>query len=70
MLLSYYIILPILEPFMFFSISYDHIACNFNLCDYLVIDVLLCFVTYVTIIYNITSHLFAQVQNKEKIKEK
>ena len=44
MLLLYYIVLSILEFFMTFSMSCDHVTCN--ICDHLV--------TCVTIMYNVT----------------
>ena len=50
--------LLILEPFVSFSILCNYVICNCDLYDYSITDVisLLCFVTYVTVIHNVTSY--------------
>ena len=55
MLLLYYIMLSILEPFITFFVSYNHVICNCDICDHTVIGVMILshFITYVTITYDI-----------------
>jgi len=50
--------LSIPELFMTFSISHDHIIYNYNIHNHFIIDImpLLCFVIYITIMYDTTSH--------------
>ena len=51
-------ILPIPEPFISFSVSHDHVTYDCGLYDHLITGVisLSCFVTYITVIYNIILH--------------
>jgi len=58
MLLPYYMILFISKLSIIFSISYNHITYNYNICNYTVTGIILssCFVTYVTVIHDITSY--------------
>ena len=55
MLLLYCIMLSILEPFITFFVSYNHVICNCDICDHTVIGVMILshFITYVTITYDI-----------------
>ena len=70
-------ILSILKPFIFFSISHDYVTCNYGLYDHLVTGIisLLCFVTYITVMCDITLHPLSEfkiieMKMKLKIKEK
>jgi len=58
-LLLYYTILFIQEPFTIFSILYDYVICNCDICDHTVTDItsLLWYLTIVTIIYDIILNL-------------
>ena len=75
MLLLYYIILPIPESSMSFSILHNHVACDCDWCDNFVTDIthLSYFVTYITVIYNIISYSlfkFKIIEMKIKLKIK
>jgi len=58
MLLLYYIMLLISESSMTFSVSHDHVICDCDICDHPVTNFMLisCFVTCITIMYNIILH--------------
>jgi len=49
--LPYYIMLFVLELFIFFFVSHDHMVCDSDIYDYIVTDVILCS------LYDVTSHL-------------
>ena len=59
MLLPYYMISFILESSISFSILYNCVAYNYNIYDYFITNIIspLYFVTCVTVICNIKSHL-------------
>ena len=67
MVLLYYIILSILEPFIFFSILYDCMTCDCNICDHPVMGIMhkSCSMTCVTITHDIIWHFLP----KSKIKK-
>ena len=63
MLLLCYIMLSILEPSLYFSVLHDYVTCDYDIYDHPMTGIihLLYFITYVTVIYDITLHSFIQV---------
>ena len=55
-LLSYYIMLSILDTSIFFSVSYDNMTYDYDLYDYLV--------DYITITHNVILHSLSKKGNK------
>ena len=70
MLLLYCIMLSILEPFITFFVSYNHVICNCDICDHTVIGVMILshFITYMTIIYDVILYSLPKFKVKPKIK--
>jgi len=71
--LSYYIILPILESSIIFSVLHNHVTCDCKICDHLVTGVTLCDLYYYHIIlYHtlLSKFKIKKIKLKNKINEK